>query len=215
MIIYSVHDRLLMPRATRVGWQWRTGSVALAIILCGSTVLPPPLHAGIAGIVCSRSGANAAPETMLAEQLIRTIPSGSSIILRPIRIGTAHIPERMSDQIARSLLNALIRTGGDRLVVQTRHYQKLVHDSLYAFFDANIESELLYAEVDMETVLSVRRTITRAMSVFLPDFEIRCNAARLPGSGDVTLKCEALRNATTMAEGEACFGVNDEPVRSD
>ena len=214
MIGCNTHDDTISSRAglgvLRSGWQSRTLLAALALTSCVVAIFPPGLHAGIGGILlpCIRDAGDhsTVPETELAEELLVTIPSGSSIALRPISVEAADVNDRISD-IHDSLLTALIRTGGDQVIVQTGYYRKVVSDSLNVFYDADIESALLEAEVDIEIVLLVRRTITRAVAFMLePDIEILCTARA--ANGIVYLQCQglAVREATTMAEGDACFG---------
>ena len=212
MIGCNTHDDTISSRAglgvLRSGWQSRTLPATLALALCVIAICPTGLHAGMGGILsCFRDAGDhsTVPETELAEELLGTIPSGISISLRPISIEAADVPDGISD-IHDSLLNALIRTGGDQVIVQTRHYRKVVYDSLNVFYDADIESALLEAEVDIEIVLLVRRTITRAATVMLPDIEILCTARAANGIVYVQCRGLSLREATTMAEGDACFG---------
>ena len=161
----------------------RWAPIVVSLFVCHLAVLTAALHA-------DDEAEEPAPAAELAAELLATIPDGSSIALRPLRLDASGLPDRDSDRITDELQLALFDAAGDRATVKERDLPR-VYQALEEFYEADIDALLREAQADVE---------------------IECST--VPASDSVSVFCKglALRHATVVATGDARFPLSREPV---
>ena len=159
----------------------RTAPIVVVLFLWHFIVLPAALHA-------DDQAEDPAPAP--AAELLATIPAGSSIALRPLRLDVFGLPDRDSDRITDELQLALFSAADERVTLRERDLPK-VYKALEEFYEADIDALLLEAKADVE---------------------IKCSTIAASDSVSVFCKGLALRHATVVATGDARFPLSRDPV---
>ena len=126
--------------------------------------------------------ASASPEAKLADGLLKTIPSGTGVALRPL---DPVLPDAVRRRLYDSVLGALVERAAERgVTVLARERLGAVYESLAEFDQGTIEGLLKAAKADVEII---------------------CDAS--PVTGGVTLSCAAidLLDAVNVAHAVARF----------
>ena len=126
--------------------------------------------------------ASASPEAKLADDLLKTIPSGTEVALRPL---DPVLPDAVRRRLYDSVLGAFVeRAAGHGVTVLARERLGAVYESLAEFDQGTIEGLLKAAKADVEII---------------------CDAS--PAAGGVTLSCAAidLLDAVNVAHAVARF----------
>lgn len=163
----------------RVGAAGAALALLAAAVAGAGVILSVPARADDA----DPSGPGPAPEVVIAEQLLRTIPPGSRIALRPLFPRETGLPEAEGRQIYELVLGALLRAAEGRLVtLLARERLAEVYRSQEDFFHADIASLLRDAQADVEVICHVS-----------------------PIEDGVTLSCTAVKTAVAVGYGVAQF----------
>ena len=167
----------------------RTPAAVLALCVAGFAALPSAAAPGpaVAPPAAGPEPALASPEAKLADDLLnddllKTIPSGTGVALRPL---DPVLPDAVRRRLYDSVLGALVeRAAESGVTVLARERLGAVYESLAEFDQGNIEGLLKAAKADVEII---------------------CDAS--PAAGGVTLSCAAidLLDAVNMAHAVARF----------
>ena len=181
------------PARARCWLPRRTGAVVLAMLVAwapGSSV--PAFAAQSAGQDSGATGATpgesaASAATMLAEELLATIPPGSRLAVRPLHERETRLPPDIGKRLYESVLNAVAHLAPRwQTTVLTRARLREVYDTLDQFGQGDVSSMLRAAQADVEVICRV-----------------------FPIAEGVALSCGAvdLTTTDTVAHAEASFAM--------
>ena len=166
----------------------KASAAALALVVAGAlsfAVQGPAADPGPAAPLPSAADpepASASPEAMLADELLKTIPHGTGVALRPL---DPVLPDAVRRQLYDAVLGALVeRAAESGVTVLARERLGAVYETLAEFDQGTIEDLLKAAQADVEII---------------------CDAS--PVARGVTLSCAAidLLDAVNIAHAVARF----------